>query len=209
MFGISAGAAHGTATIDPASGAWSYTPVADWHGADSFTVTVTDDEGNATTQTISLTVNAVVDISNDSVTTAEDSPVTISVLGNDSFEGTPTVSAVGAAALLLSGSAAAQDGGKVIQKTTISLGTATPGGGFPVYGNAFAEVMNGADATLSIEPRNTKGSSENIPLLEAGNLDIALVAGRWACRAKNAQGEAFQISLSNVDFAVIARQRVE
>ena len=84
---------------------------------------------------------------------------------------------VGAALLLLSGSAAAQDGGKAIQKTTISLGTATPGGGFPVYGNAFAEVMNGADATLSIEPRNTKGSSENIPLLEAGTLDIALVAG--------------------------------
>jgi VCBS repeat-containing protein len=67
VFGISAGAAHGTATIDPATGAWSYTPVADWHGADSFTVTVTDDEGNATTQTISLTVNAVVDITNDSV----------------------------------------------------------------------------------------------------------------------------------------------
>ena len=84
---------------------------------------------------------------------------------------------VGAAVLLLSGSAAAQDGGKVIPKTTISLGTATPGGGFPVYGNAFAEVINAADPTLSIEPRNTKGSSENIPLLEAGRLDIALVAG--------------------------------
>jgi TRAP transporter TAXI family solute receptor len=83
----------------------------------------------------------------------------------------------GAAVLLLSGSAAAQDGGKVIPKTTISLGTATPGGGFPVYGNAFAEVINAADPTLSIEPRNTKGSSENIPLLEAGTLDIALVAG--------------------------------
>ena len=62
-------------------------------------------------------------------------------------------------------------------KTTISLGTATPGGGFPLYGNAFAEVMNAADPTLSIEPRNTKGSNENIPLLEAGQLDIALVAG--------------------------------
>ena len=84
---------------------------------------------------------------------------------------------VGAAVLLLAGSAAAQDGGKVIPKTTISLGTATPGGGFPVYGNAFAEVMNEADPTLSIEPRNTKGSNENIPLLEAGSLDIALVAG--------------------------------
>src|SRR6266487_6306473 len=81
-------------------------------------------------------------------------------------------------ALLLMGSAAAaQDGGKIIQKTTISLGTATPGGGFPLYGNAFAEVMNDADKTLAIEPRNTKGSNENIPLLEAGQLDLALVAG--------------------------------
>src|SRR3984957_1033277 len=82
-----------------------------------------------------------------------------------------------AGALLLASSAAAQDGGKAIQKTTISLGTATPGGGFPLYGNAFAAVMNEADPTLSIEPRNTKGSNENIPLLEKGELDIALVAG--------------------------------
>ena len=82
-----------------------------------------------------------------------------------------------AGALLLAGSAMAQDGGKIIQKTTISLGTATPGGGFPLYGNAFAEVMNDADKTLAIEPRNTKGSNENIPLLEAGQLDLALVAG--------------------------------
>jgi TRAP transporter TAXI family solute receptor len=79
--------------------------------------------------------------------------------------------------LLLAGSAAAQDGGKIIQKTTISLGTATTGGGFPLYGNAFAEVMGEADPTLSIQPRNTKGSSENIPMLETGELDLALVAG--------------------------------
>src|SRR2546423_15697770 len=82
-----------------------------------------------------------------------------------------------AGVLLLTGTAAAQDGGKAITKTTISLGTATPGGGFPVYGNAFAEILNAADPTLSIEPRNTKGSNENIPLLEADQLDIALVAG--------------------------------
>jgi len=80
-------------------------------------------------------------------------------------------------ALLLTGSAAAQDGGRTIQKITISLGTATPGGGFPLYGNVLAEIINEADPTLSIEPRNTKGSNENIPLLEADQLDIALVAG--------------------------------
>ena len=82
-----------------------------------------------------------------------------------------------AAVLLLAGSAAAQDGGKAIQKTTISLGTATPGGGFPLYGDALAEIINAADPSLAILPRNTKGSNENIPLLEAGQLDIALVAG--------------------------------
>src|SRR5712671_7354180 len=86
-----------------------------------------------------------------------------------------------AGVLLLMGTAAAQDGGKAISKSTtstpISLGTATPGGGFPLYGDAFAAVMNEADPALSIEPRNTKGSNENIPLLEAGSLDIALVTG--------------------------------
>src|SRR5712672_2922332 len=86
-----------------------------------------------------------------------------------------------AGVLLLAGAAAAQDGGKAISKTTIStqisLGTATPGGGFPLYGNAFAEIMNAADPALSIEPRNTKGSNENIPMLEQGQLDLGLVAG--------------------------------
>jgi uncharacterized protein len=78
---------------------------------------------------------------------------------------------------LLAGSAAAQDGANTIQKTMITLGTATPGGGFPLYGDAFAEVMNAADPALSVQTRNTKGSNENIPLLEKGELDIALVAG--------------------------------
>jgi TRAP transporter TAXI family solute receptor len=88
-----------------------------------------------------------------------------------------------AAAALIATSAAAQEGGKAIPKTTIILGTATPGGGFPLYGNAFAEVMNEADPTFSIEPRNTKGSNENIPLLETGQLDIGLVAGEPAYEA--------------------------
>jgi hypothetical protein len=85
--------------------------------------------------------------------------------------------------LLAAGDAAAQGGDRAISRTTISLGTATPGGGFPVYGNALAEVMNAADPQLAIEPRNTKGSNENIPLMEAGQLDIALVAGEPAYEA--------------------------
>ena len=61
--------------------------------------------------------------------------------------------------------------------TTLTLGTATPGGGFPVYGAAVVEIVNAADAALVLQPRNTKGSTENVPLLEAGQIDIALVQG--------------------------------
>ncbi len=75
-------------------------------------------------------------------------------------------------------------------KTQLSLGTATPGGGFPAYGAAFAQSVNEADASLQIEPRNTKGSTENIPLLEAGQLDLALVTGEPLHEALNGIGRA-------------------
>jgi TRAP transporter TAXI family solute receptor len=93
-------------------------------------------------------------------------------------------------AALLVGTAAAQTGDKAIPTTAISLGTATPGGGFPLYGNAFAQVMNAADPSLAIAPRNTKGSNENIPLLEKGELDLALVAGEPAYEAFAGIGRA-------------------
>ena len=66
---------------------------------------------------------------------------------------------------------------------TVTLGTATPGGGFPVYGAAFAAAVHEADPTITIETRNTRGSTENIPLLEAGKLDLALVQGEAAYEA--------------------------
>jgi uncharacterized protein len=62
----------------------------------------------------------------------------------------------------------------------VTLGTATPGGGFPVYGQAVAETINAVDPSLRVETRNTKGSTENVPMLEAGQLDIALVQGEVA-----------------------------
>jgi TRAP transporter TAXI family solute receptor len=70
-----------------------------------------------------------------------------------------------------------------MQKTTIILGTATPGGGFPLFGDALAAAVNATDPTFQIDTRNTKGSAENIPLLEENKLDIALVAGEPAYEA--------------------------
>ncbi len=58
------------------------------------------------------------------------------------------------------------------EKIALLLGTATPGGGFPVYGAAFAETINQIDPSLDVQPRNTKGSTEHVLLLEAGKLDF-------------------------------------
>src|SRR5436309_15489595 len=76
---------------------------------------------------------------------------------------------------------------------TLILGTATPGGGFPLYGEAFAEMVNAQEPPLRVEPRNTKGSTENVPLLEAGRLDIALVAGEIATAALARPGTPLRV----------------
>jgi TRAP transporter TAXI family solute receptor len=82
--------------------------------------------------------------------------------------GAPTLAAL---------SASAQPVPARVQPVKVRLGTATPGGGFPVYGAAFVEAVRRADPALEIEAVNTKGSTENVPMLEAGTLDIALVQG--------------------------------
>jgi TRAP transporter TAXI family solute receptor len=76
---------------------------------------------------------------------------------------------------------------------TLILGTATPGGGFPVYGDAFADMVNAQDPKLSIQTRNTKGSAENVPLLEANRLDLGLVAGEIASAALAKPGTRLRI----------------
>src|SRR5687768_1844535 len=63
------------------------------------------------------------------------------------------------------------------------LATATPGGGFPVYGDAFADMVNAQEPRLRLQTRNTKGSTENVPLLEEGKVELALVAGEIASAA--------------------------
>jgi len=75
-------------------------------------------------------------------------------------------------------------------KTVVVLGTATPGGGFPAYGDAYASTINDTDPTLAVEPRNTKGSTENVPLLEAGKIDIGLATGEVTYEALAGIGRA-------------------
>jgi uncharacterized protein len=74
-------------------------------------------------------------------------------------------------------------------QTLVTLATATPGGGFPFFGDNAAAVINETDASLKVETKNTKGSAENIGLLDAGTVDIALVAGEPAYEAFQGIGQ--------------------
>jgi TRAP transporter TAXI family solute receptor len=75
-------------------------------------------------------------------------------------------------------------------RTVVTLATATPGGGFPVFGQAFAEAIHATDPSIEIRPRNTKGSTENVPLLERGEVDLGLVQGEVAYEAVTGVGRA-------------------
>ena len=65
----------------------------------------------------------------------------------------------------------------------LTLGTATPGGSFPAFGRALITAVREVDPGVIIEPRITKGSTENLTLLKAGKLDLALVQGEYAYEA--------------------------
>jgi TRAP transporter TAXI family solute receptor len=62
-----------------------------------------------------------------------------------------------------------------------------------VYGDAFADTVNAQDPALAIRTQNTKGSAENVPLLEAGKIDLGLVAGEIATAALAKPGTQLRI----------------
>lgn len=74
--------------------------------------------------------------------------------------------------------AAATDG--AAQQAGLRFGTASEGGGFIVYAGAFVDAVKWANPSLGLKPVPTRGSVENVPMLEAGKVDIGLVFGEMA-----------------------------
>ena len=85
---VASGPSNGSTSINTANGVITYTPTADFEGADSFTYTVFDNEtGQSNAATVSLTVNAQNDApvaADDLANTTEDNAVVIDAAANDS-----------------------------------------------------------------------------------------------------------------------------
>jgi len=91
-------AGHG-AVVNNGDGTFTYTPAADYNGADSFTYTVSDGNDGETVATVSITVNPVNDApeaTDDALVTNEDTVVTTgNVLANDTDADGDSLSVVG------------------------------------------------------------------------------------------------------------------
>lgn len=86
--------ANGSAVVNP-DGTVTYTPDPQYIGPDIFTYTICDDSNNCDTATVTLTVTNQPPVAeNDTVSTGENTPVSIPVLDNDSdIEGPVTLTA--------------------------------------------------------------------------------------------------------------------
>lgn len=107
--------AHGTATVNAANTVITYTPVAGYSGADSFTYTVKDSNNKTATATVSITVVPYTSptANADTATTGKNVPVTINALAND-IAGSGTISSITISGTPVNGTATINAYSKVV-----------------------------------------------------------------------------------------------
>ncbi|MFT5523747.1 MAG: hypothetical protein ACI9HK_001695 [Pirellulaceae bacterium] len=130
----------GVATIN--NGEIDYVPNSDANGTDTFTYTVTDNNGGVDSATVTITINAINDTpvaSADSATTDEDTAVTVSVLANDNDVDNDT--------LTITGITQAASGG-VVDNNDGTL-TYTPNANFNGNDSFTYTISDGNNATTS------------------------------------------------------------
>ncbi|MEO0819628.1 MAG: Ig-like domain-containing protein, partial [Pseudomonadota bacterium] len=140
---VVSGPTNGGAVENP-DGTITYTPNQGYVGSDSFTYTVEDDDGavsNAATVTLTVgTPNQAPVALDDNETTAVDTPIEISVLGNDSdADGTLDVSSV---------TVTTQPTGGSVQINPTGTVTYTPNGGFEGV-DSFVYTVDDDDGATS------------------------------------------------------------
>ena len=153
----SATATNGSAAIG-AGGSLTYTPNADFAGADTISYTISDGAGGTATGSVAVSVAAANDAPvavADTATTAEDTAVTITVLGNDTdVDGDP-----------LSVTSASATNGTVVVETDGSL-SYTPNADFSGTDTITYEISDGAGGTATGSVAVSVGAANDAPVAE-------------------------------------------
>jgi large repetitive protein len=189
-----ASAPNGTVVVNP-DGTVVYTPRANFTGTDVITYTISDGKGGTSTATITVTVDPVNDppvAVNDVATTNEDTPVTVSVLGNDTdLDGDP----------LTVVSATAPKGTVVINANgTI---TYTPNANFNGTDTVTYQISDGkggfstATVTVTVVPVNDAPVASP-PLAPQANPDGAVVSVPVAGSFSDVDGDVLTYSAAGL-----------
>ena len=164
--------AHGAAAIDPGDTTLTYTPNTDFWGLDSLTYTVSDGQSGRDTATVVVTVISVNDppvAVADTVTTPEDTAVTVLVLTNDSDADGDTLTI--ASVTQPAHGAAAIDAGD----TTLTYTPNADFWGLDSFTYALSDGQSGLDtATVLVTVNSVNDPPEAFLLLSPGH-DSTLV----------------------------------
>ncbi|GGG05046.1 hypothetical protein GCM10010924_37040 [Rhizobium wenxiniae] len=138
-----------------ANGTLTFTPAANYFGSPSFTYTISDGQGGTATATVNGTVTPVQDppvAAGDMFTTAEDTPTTINVLGNDSDPDgdTLTITTINTTAISV-GETVSVTGGTVTLNAngTLTFNPAANYNGSPSFTYTISDG-NGGTATATV-----------------------------------------------------------
>ena len=182
-----AGSGTGTVTLTGTTAAINttltsnvrYTPDRDFNGTDTLTMTTQDAALTTTVSTVTLNITAGADIANDTATTNEDTPVTIAVLANDSFENAnATVTAINGTAITAGGPAVAVTNGSVTLNSSNQV-IFTPAANYSGSASFTYTVTSGGateTATVNVTVNDTPTATTSAV---AGTEDTALVF-TWA-----------------------------
>ncbi|WP_157076145.1 beta strand repeat-containing protein, partial [Legionella quateirensis] len=174
----------------------SYTPVADYNGADSLTI-VTSDGALSDTDNIAITVNPVVDIANDAITLNEDTVANYDVNNNDTFENAGhTITAINGTAIAVGGTVAVANGTVLLNANgTLSFTPAANYNGSTsfTYTVTSGGVTETATVNVTVNPVND-APINSVPGAQTTNEDTAQVFS-------SANGNA--ISLTDIDSASV------
>ncbi|WP_213879329.1 Ig-like domain-containing protein [Pseudomonas sp. dw_358] len=192
-FSLTQGAAHGSVTVN-ADGTFRYQPAANFNGSDSFTYQVRDADGSTVTATATVTVSPVNDApqaQNDVATTAEDTPVVINVLANDSdvdgdsLSVTAASAAHGSVVINANGTLTYTPNADYNGTDTIAYTVRDPGG-----------LTSSANVTVTITPVNDAPVSTPLSAVSAN--DSATLNIATASHFSDVDGDTLSYSVSGL-----------
>ncbi|MEO1298257.1 MAG: Ig-like domain-containing protein, partial [Cyanobacteria bacterium J06636_16] len=160
---------NGTPT-DPTDDTIDYTPNPDFSGADTFTYTITDSNGDTSTAEVAVTVNPGADGAptavDDTATVLEDTPVNIPVLANDDF-GSDGPGSISITTPPTNGTAAVNDNGTPTDLTDDFI-TFTPDPNFSgtdtityIITDSSGDTSSATVTVTVVEPGNTPPVATN------------------------------------------------